>query len=87
MTVVLAMRGVRITQMYNSSPSSRKVGQCIVVHVPATFIERIGFPDAAPLVRIVTDSGSVPVVQSGRALVAANHGYPKTRSSGPMSAI
>ena len=57
------------------------------VLIPATCTERIGFPDAAPFVWMVTDAGSVPVAQLGWAFVVANHGYPSTRSSGPISVM
>ena len=76
-----------IIRTYSSSPSSMNDGFCIFVRVPATFSGGIGFPDAAPLVRIVTDTGSIPSVQLGLTFVAANQGYPSTKSSGLMSAM
>ena len=36
--------------------------------------ERIGFPDATPLVWMIMEAGSVPIVQSGCVFIAANHG-------------
>ena len=73
--------------MYNSSPFLRSGTFRTVVLIPATCTERIGFPDAAPFMWMVTEAGNVPVAQSGQAFVAANHGYPRTRLLGPMSAI
>ena len=58
-----------------------------MVLMPTTCTERIGFPDVAPFMWMVTKAGNVLVVQSGWALVAANQGYPRTRSSGPISVI
>ena len=86
-TVVLARRSVLMMRMYSSSPSSRSGGHCVLVLTPATFSGGIGFPDAAPLVQMVTVAGSVPSVQLGWTFMAVNQGYPNTRSSGPMSAM
>ena len=73
--------------MYSSSPLSSNGEFQIVVLIPAIRTERIGFPDAAPFMQMATDAGNVPVVQFGWAFVAANHGYLRTRSSGPILAM
>ena len=64
-TVVLASHSVLMIRMYSSSPSSKNDGRDAVVLIPATFRGGIGFPDAAPLVRIFTGVGSVPLAQLG----------------------
>jgi hypothetical protein len=51
--------------MYNSSPSFRNDDRGVVVLAPAIFRGGIGFPDAAPLVRMFIDVGSVPSAQLG----------------------
>ena len=63
--MVYANRSVLTIRMYSSSPSFRNDGRVVVVLTPAIFRGGIGFPDAAPLVRMFIDVGNVPLAQSG----------------------